>query len=114
MYFLTIKSGEDILCNRVPFADYADAIAACGDYYDPRTAGATLNFTSVVVAKKFLRSYASLTRLEDLRDTPRGSPQAIAAVKQDNAFVFKNSYVFLIESDEGVREAQRREREDDE
>lgn len=114
MYFLTIKSGKDILCNRVQFADYADAMAACGAYYDPRYAGSTLNFTSVVVGKKFLRSYASLTKLEDLRDVPRNSPQAIAAAKQDNAFVFANSYVFLIESDEGVREAQRREREDDE
>lgn len=114
MYFLTIKSGEEILCNGVPFPDYADAIAACGAYYDPRYAGSTLNFTSVVVGKKFLRAYASLTKLEDLRDVPRNSPQAIAAAKQDNAFLFAKSYFFLIETYEGMREAQQREREDDE
>jgi len=33
MYFLTIKAGDEILHNRIPFADYAEALAACGEFY---------------------------------------------------------------------------------
>jgi len=61
-----------------------------------------------------MRSYAQLTRLVDLGEVPRDSPQAVAAAKQSNAFSFSRSYVFLVESDEGVREAERRTREDNE
>ena len=73
-----------------------------------------MNFTSVVTGKKFMRSYAQLTRLADLGDVSRDSPQAIAAAKQSNAFSCLKSYSFLVESDEGVREAERRVREDEE
>jgi hypothetical protein len=114
MYLLTIRAGDEILCERVPYADYAEALAACGEFYEPKAAGAALHFTSVVTQKKFMRSYASLTRMEDLSGVPRSSPQAVAAAKQSNAFSFSRSYKFLIESDDGVQEAERRAREDKE
>lgn len=113
MYFLTVKAGGEIVRDRAPFVDYAEALAACGEYYEPRAAGAALNFTSVVTGKKFMRSYAHLTRLADLGDVSRDSPQAVAAAKLSNAFSFSKSYAFLVESDDGVREAERRAREDD-
>lgn len=103
MYFLTIKAGNEVLRDRAPFTDYADALAARGEYYEPRAVGAALNFTSIVTGKKFMRSYAQLTRLADLAaDVPRDSPQAVAAAKQSNAFSFSKSYAFLVESAEGV------------
>lgn len=114
MYHLTIKAGDEILRQRVPFADYAEAVAACGEFYEPRVSGAALNFTSVVTGKKFMRSYAQLIRVADLgADVPRDSPQVIAAAKQSNAFSFSKSCSFLIESDDGVREAERRAEEDE-
>lgn len=115
MYFLTIRAGNEILKDRAEFADYADALAACGEYYEPRFAGSTLNFTSVVIGKRFLRSHAQLVRMEDLSgNVPLDSPQAIAAAKHSNAFSFDRSYAFLIESEEGAREADRIAREDSE
>ncbi|MBQ0936959.1 hypothetical protein KAK11_16650 [Ideonella paludis] len=114
MYFLTIKAGNEVLRDRAPFTDYADALAACGEYYEPRAVGAALNFTSIVTGKKFMRSYAQLTRLADLADVPRDSPQAVAAAKQSNAFSFSKSYAFLVESAEGVQEAEKWAREDNE
>ncbi|MDT0140831.1 hypothetical protein [Acidovorax sp. PRC11] len=114
MYFLTVKAGDEIVRDRTPFADYSEALAACGEYYEPRAAGAVLNFTSVVTGKKFMRSYAHLTRLADLGEVSRDSPQAVVAAKQSNAFSFSKSYAFLVESEDGVHEAERRAREDDE
>lgn len=114
MYFLTVKAGNEILHDRTPFADYSEALAACGEFYEAKANGAALNFTSVVTGKKFMRTFAQLTRMADLGDVPRDSPQAIAAVKQSNAFTFAKSYAFLVESDEGIHEAELRAHEDDE
>ena len=113
MYFLTVMAGDEMLLERVSFADYAEAVAACGEFYEPRAAGAALNFTTVVMGKKFMRSHAQLTQMADLGDNvPRDSPRAIAAAKQSNAFSFSKSCAFLIESEDGVREAERMARED--
>ncbi|TDS84996.1 hypothetical protein [Comamonas sp. JUb58] len=114
MYFLTITGGDEMLCERTPFHDYAEAVAACGEFYEPKAPGAVLNFTSVVVRKKFVRSYTHLTLLADLGDVPHDSPEAFLAAKQSNAFSFSRSYVFVIESSEGVREADERASEVDE
>jgi hypothetical protein len=115
MYHLSVKANGEMLRKRVPYADYAEAVAACGEYYEPRAPGSVLSFTSVVTRKRFMRSYAQLIRMEDLgSDVPGDSPQSIAAVKQNTAFSFSRSYVFLIESDDGVREAEQWAREDDE
>lgn len=105
MYYLTICAGDELLEERVKYQDYADAIAACGQYYEPRSAGSVLSFTSEVRGKKFMRSYAQLSRLEDLGESVgRLSPQGLRAVKSDNAFVYAKSYTFLIESELGARE----------
>jgi hypothetical protein len=114
MYFLTVRAGDSVLCDRVPYADYAAAIEACGAYYEPKARGAVMNFTSEAVGKKFMRAYAQLVRLEDLApDVPRGSPRHDMATKQGNAFAFTKSYTFLIESEAGVEEAERLKREED-
>ncbi len=114
MYFLSVSANDELLRERVRFADYAEAVAACGEYYEPRVAGATLNFTTVVTGKKFMRSHAQLVRMADLgSDVPRDSPRAVTAAKQSNAFTFARSYTFLIESEEGVREADRMAQEED-
>jgi hypothetical protein len=114
MYFLTVRAGGEIVRERIPYADYAEAVAACGEFYEPKVAGAVLNFTSVVKGKKFMRSHAQLTRMADLKGVPRNSPQAIAAAKHSNAFSFTKSYTFLIQSEDGVRDAEHRAREDEE
>lgn len=114
MYFLTIRADESVLCDRVPYPDYSDAIEACGEYYEPKARGAVMNFTSEVVGKKFVRAYAQLVRLEDLSpDVQRASPRSIMVTKQNNAFTFSRSYTFLIESELGVQEAERLKREDE-
>lgn len=115
MYFLTIAAKNSSICERVPYSDFGEAILACGNYYQPRFPGSVLDFTSEVVGKKFARAYAQLTLLEDLPpDTPRDSPQGIKALKQGNAFIFEKSYTFLIESEAGVKEADRFRAEDNE
>ncbi|OWQ43761.1 hypothetical protein CDL60_28540 [Roseateles noduli] len=113
IYFLTIKSGDEVLQDRTPFADYAEAIAACGEFYEPKTAGASLEFISVVKGKRFMRSYSHLTRLEDLGEVPAGTQQAIVATKQGNAFKFLKSYTFFIESEEGIADLEKFLNDDD-
>jgi hypothetical protein len=115
MYFLTVFSGGSVVAERVPYEDYSEAIAACGAYYEPRSPGAVLQFSSVVVGKKFLRSYASLTRVEDLpKDVERSDPRRWRAAKDGNAFLFDNSYHFLVESEAGVEHENQTRVEDDE
>ncbi|WP_432731289.1 hypothetical protein [Variovorax sp. W6] len=114
-YFLSVFSGEEVLREQEEFADFAEAIAACGEYYEPRARGSVLNFTTVVTGKQFMRSYAQLVRIDDLpSDVAPGSPQSLAAIKQDNAFSFARSYHFLIESEAGLEQAAQWQREEDE
>jgi hypothetical protein len=112
-YFLTIESGDVPIVERVPFADYADAIDACSSYYEPNARGAVLTFSSEVRGKKFLRSYASLTRPEDLGvDPDRSSPRWRRAAKDSIAFLYSKSYTFLIESEAGAADTDRLRHED--
>lgn len=114
-YFLSIFSGEEVLRDQEPFADFAEAIAACGEYYEPRARGSVLNFTSIMTGKQFMRSYAQLVRIDDLAsDVAPGSSQALAAIKQDNAFSFARSYHFLIESEARLQQRASWQQEDDE
>lgn len=113
-YFLSVFSGEEVLREQEEFADFAEAVAACGEYYEPRAEGSVLNFTTVVTGKRFMRSYAQLVRIDDLpSDVAPGSPQSLAAIKQDNAFSFTRSYHFLIESQAGWETGAQWQREDD-
>jgi len=113
MYFLTIEVEGTAIVERAPFDDYAQAIEACGGYYEPRFPGSALTFSTVVVGKKFMRAYASLTRLEDLGEAvDRSSPQAHRAVKDGNAFIYPKSCHFLIESELGVLDLDRMRDED--
>jgi len=113
MYYLTIYADNDLVEERVAYQDYAEAIAACGNFYEPRFARSVLTFSSEVIGKTFMRSYAQLNRLEDLgEDVDRSSPQALRAVKHGNAFVYSRSYRFLIESELGAQEADQMREED--
>jgi len=113
MYLLTVFSNDVKIRERVPYSDFFDAISACGEYYEPRAAGAVLSFTSEVIGKRFMRAYAQLLRMEDVPDgTPGDSPRAVLAKKQGIAFDFARSYTFLIESELGSQEADRIKHED--
>lgn len=105
MYFLTIIEGNTPLMEQVPFADFSEAISACGSYYEPRTAGAVLEFTAVVVKNTFMRAYAELLRAEDLPPTiEANSPRHWKATRDGNAFKFAHSYIFLIATQAGIDE----------
>lgn len=113
MYFLTIEVEGAAIVKRAPFDDYAQAIEACGEYYEPRFPGSVLTFSTVVVGKKFMRAYASLTRLDDLAEAvDRSSPQADRAVKDGNAFIYPKSCRCLIESELGVLDLESMRDED--
>ena len=114
MYFLTVFSGDEKIRNRIPYVDYAEAIAACGDYYEPKALGAQLLFTSVVMQKKFMRAYATLTHISELDDNATDEARAYAIIKQSNAFDFLKSYDFLIESEAGVLQSAEWAKEDEE
>ena len=106
MYFLSVFSRGIALVERVPYADFAEAIAACGEYYEPRFGGSTLSFDSDVRGKKFLRAFASLTRPEDLDDKAIQIVRDMAS-RNSNAFLYSKSYRFLVESEAGVAECER-------
>jgi len=114
MYFLSVFQGQREIVVRRPFADFADAIAACGDYYEPRALGAVLEFNVQVSGKIFRRATAQLTRPEDVAPEKSNSPVAWRAAKQSNAFRFDHSYRFLVESDAGIEQAERWQRDDEE
>jgi hypothetical protein len=110
MYFLTIFEGDTPLVERLPFTDFSDAISACGRYYEPRASGAALEFTTVVVRNTLMRAYAELLRAEDLPTTiDANSPRRWKATKDGNAFKFAHSYTFLISTQAGIDELNRRE-----
>lgn len=111
MHFLSVFSADVAIVERVPYADFADAIAACGEYYEPQTRGAVLSFESIVTGKRFLRAYSSLTRPDDLNSSEDERVRHRAA-KDSSAFLYSKSYTFLIESEAGVAEAERRKYED--
>jgi hypothetical protein len=106
MYFLSVFQDQREIVMRRPFSDFAEAIAACGDYYEPRAAGASLQFSVEVTGKIFRRATAQLTRPEDVPSEQANSPMAWRAAKQSNAFRFDYSYHFLVESDAGIEQAE--------
>jgi len=106
MYFLSVFQNQREIARRRPFSDFAEAIAACGEYYEPRAAGAVLQFSVQVTGKIFRRATAQLTRPEDVPAEQANSPVAWRAAKQSNAFRFEYSYAFLVESDAGIEQAE--------
>jgi hypothetical protein len=104
MYYLTIqRDGVDVV-RRQPFADYADAVAFTSRFYQvkPPIRRAVLKFTTEAINGEFARSYATLTRVQDVReDRPFATEARNAAVKKENAFAFDASYLFVIESQLG-------------
>lgn len=113
MYFLTVLEDQRVVVLKRPYADFADAVAACGDYYEPRAVGAVLEFNVEVTSKIFRRATAQLTRPEDVSQEHANSPVAWRAAKQSNAFQFDSSYSFLVESEAGIEQAAQWQREDD-
>lgn len=112
MYFLTVIQSNVEIIRRRPFDDFAEAVAACGVYYELRAKGARLQF-NVEAGKVFLRAYAALTRPQDVAGEHANSPVAWRAAKQSNAFFHEHSYRFLIESKAGIEEAEQYQREDE-
>jgi len=113
MYFLSVFQDKREIVARRPFADFADAVAACGDYYEPRTLGAVLEFNVQVTGKIFRRATAQLARPEDVPFEYADSPVAWRAAKQSNAFRFDHSYHFLVESEAGIEQTEQWQRDDE-
>jgi hypothetical protein len=112
-YFLSVFEDERDVVYRRPFKDFSEAVAACSDYYEPRTTGAVLEFTVQVIGKVVRRAIAQLTRPEDVRPEHKNSPVSWRAAKDSNAFSFGHSYVFLIETDLGIEQTEQWKREDE-
>jgi hypothetical protein len=111
MYLLTVFQGDAPVLERVSFSDFGQAISACGHFYEPKSPGAALQFTTVVVRNTFMRAYAELLRAEDLPEAIEAdSPRRWKAIKDGNAFIFAHSYRFLIASQAGMDEIEREER----
>jgi hypothetical protein len=105
MYYLTVvKDGVDLISQR-PYEDYAAAIAGTAEFYRPKAGRSVLKFTTEVINGAFARSFATLTRPEDIpADHPFPNEIRQKAAKQSNAFSFDATYLFLIENDLGVSE----------
>lgn len=112
-YFLSVFEGERDIVHRRPFEDFSEAVAACSDYYEPRAAGAVLEFTVQVIGKVVRRATAQLTRPDDVRPEHANSPVSWRAAKDSNAFNFGHSYVFLIETELGMEQAEQWKRDDE-
>lgn len=106
MYYLTVvKNGEEV-CVRAPYTDYSDAILACADYYSPKNKRSVLTFTTEALNGRFARSYAEMNRPEEISTEDEiGKHRYAAAAKCTNAFEFKDSLLFLIETEIGVLDA---------
>lgn len=107
MYHVTVtKNGNDIVRGKV-YDDYAEAIAFISQYYQPRAQRSVLSFTTEVINGQFARSFAALTKPEDIEPAqPSSKARYQAAAKQDNAFRYDASYFFLIESEVGIGDGQ--------
>jgi len=115
MYFLSVYRGpalEELIECRRQFRDFAEAVAACGEYYEPRAQGAVLEFTAAVTGKVLRRANAQLMRPEDV---PHDAPDARrwSAAKQSNAFRYGHSYHFTVETEAGIEQAEQWRREDE-
>ena len=107
MYYLTItKDGMDVV-RRMVFDDYAAAVGYTARFYEPKAVRSVLSFTTEVINGQFARSFATLNRPETLDPAgPFYKEKYHRAAQQSNAFAFDASYLFVIESDVGVRDTE--------
>lgn len=105
MYYLTVKKNGKIIIKRESFNDYSLAIEYCQRYYTPKYKRSTLEFTTEVVKGRFARSYAYMTRIENEKSNIAGDNYD-KTVKLANAFDFDSNYLFIIESDFGIKDAE--------
>jgi len=103
VYYLTVMRDGVEVVRRQQCADYAEAVAFTSRYYrvKPPIRRAVLKFYTEAINGQFARSYATLTRERDIGTDRARSIDRHAAIKQENAFEFDASYLFLIESEVG-------------
>ena len=107
MYYLTVKKGDTDIVHRQQFDDYGAAVAFTSRFYQSTSARSVLVFTTEAIGGQFARSFAALTRTESLRpDEPFYMERYRTAANQENAFKYDASYLFLIESEIGIHDAQ--------
>ena len=107
MYYLTVKKNGEYVIRRREFADYSAAIAFTAQFYRPKAPRSVLQFTTEVINGAFARSFAALNRPEDLDPSgPYYTEKRHTAAKQSNAFAYDASYLFVIDSDVGIRDAE--------
>jgi len=113
MYYLSVLKGKDkgeVVASK-SFDDFGHAMAACSDYYNPKAHRAVLSFTTEAINGKFARAYAELNRPEDIDidstdiDSADGNDEYQCAIKQANVHDYDSSFLFLIESDFGIQDA---------
>jgi hypothetical protein len=106
MYYLTVKKNGETIVDRSPFADYETALSETARFYRGKSRRSVLNFTTEVVNGSFIVSYATLRRTQDLnKDEYLYMEKYRAAVKNESAFEYDASYIFSIQSELGIREA---------
>ena len=107
MYYLTItRDGQDVI-RRKAFDDYDAAIEYTSQFYRPRHTRCVLEFTTEVINGKFARSFGTLNRPEGLDENgPYYKERYHVAAKQANSFDYDYSYLFVIESECGIRDVE--------
>jgi hypothetical protein len=107
MYYLTVKKNGEVIVSKQAFHDYAEAVAFTSQFYRPRSIRSVLRFASEAINGEFVRSYATLIKPENIeKDSPHYRERFHAAVKKVNAFDFDGSYLFVIQSEVGMSDAE--------
>lgn len=106
MYFLSVKKNGEWILDRMPFPDCEAALAHTARFYRPRTGRSVLSFTTEVVNGVLIVSYAILRRVNDIDANEQFYREKYeAAVRNESAFEYDASYVFSIQSEAGILEA---------
>ena len=105
-YYLTINHNGVELLRRMQFDDFGAAIAHTSKFYRTRIPGtnAILEFTTEALNGKLARAFAGLTSPDDVKGEENEWGHALAA-KQSCAFEFDGSYIFVIETDLGIKDS---------
>ena len=107
MYFVTVVKNGEAIVEKKEFSDYAQAIAYTSEFYQPKFGRVVLSFTTEVINGHFARSFATLTRPEDVQEKGAFFKEKYeVAAKQDTSFFYSGSYLFVIESMFGIRDAE--------
>jgi hypothetical protein len=111
MYYLTVDHDGSEIIRRKEFDDYGDAVTYLSQYFKTKSGRSVLELTTEVINGVFARSYGSMN---DPMTIDRSNKEGYSrAVRCSNAFSYKGSYFFLIESEAGIQDARNEESDDE-